>query len=121
MKLSTQATDTWSANCFSQHECLSMQTGTAGWQMRLAHSSLQQIDLRNNNNADLKLVLQSPDLAKVNEELSRLQKRLKAGTKLVEDKQKLQREQSQLSAKLQADLENVTDGKACCCAQTWSQ
>ena len=74
-----------------------------------------------NNIADLKLVLQSPDLAKVKEELSRLQKRLKAGTKLVKDKQKLQREQSQLSAKLQTDLENVTDGKACCRAHTWSR
>ena len=58
-------------------------------------------------------MLQSPDLAKVKEELSRLQKRLKSGTKLVEEKQKLHKEQSQLSAKLQADLENVTDGKEC--------
>lgn len=59
-------------------------------------------------------MLQSPDLAKVKEELSRLQKRLKAGTKLVEEKQKLHKDQSQLSAKLQADLENVTDGKGLC-------
>ena len=58
-------------------------------------------------------MLQSPDLAKVKEELSRLQKRQKAGTKLVEEKQKLHKEQSQLSSKLQADLENVTDGAAC--------
>ena len=56
-------------------------------------------------------MLQSPDLVKVKEELSRLQKRLKAGTKLVEEKRKLHKEQSQLSAKLQADLENVTDGE----------
>ena len=61
--------------------------------------------------AELRIVLQSPDLAKVKEELSRLQKRLKSGTKLVEEKQKVQKEQSQLTAKLRADLENVTDGK----------
>ncbi len=66
---------------------------------------------RNRKKAEDSCVLQSPDLAKVKEELSRLQKRLKAGTKLVEEKQKLHKEQSQLSAKLQADLENVTDGK----------
>ena len=49
-------------------------------------------------------------MAKVKEELSRLQKRLKAGTKLVEEKQHIHKEQSQLSDKLQADLEKVTDG-----------
>ncbi len=59
-------------------------------------------------------------MAKVKEELSRLQKRLKAGTKLVEEKQTAHKDQSQLIAKLKADLENVTDGKetpqASCCA-----
>ena len=55
--------------------------------------------------------MQSPDVAKVKEELSRLQKRLKAGTKLVEEKQKAHKEQAQLIAKLKADLENVTDGE----------
>ena len=58
------------------------------------------------------MLLQSPDVAKVKEELSRLQKRLKAGTKLVEEKEHIHKEQSQLSDKLQADLEKVTDGKA---------
>ena len=57
-------------------------------------------------------LVQSPDVAKVKEELSRLQKRLKAGSKAVEEKQKAHAEQRQLSAKLQADLEKVTDGRA---------
>ena len=59
-------------------------------------------------------LVQSPDVAKVKEELSRLQKRLKAGSKAVEEKQKALAEQRQLTAKLQADLQKVTDGRAQC-------
>ena len=59
-------------------------------------------------------LVQSPDVAKVKEELSRLQKRLKAGSKAVEEKQKAHAEQRQLAAKLQADLQKVTDGGAQC-------
>lgn len=57
------------------------------------------------------LLVQSPDVAKVKEELSRLRKRLKAASKLVEEKQKLFKEQSKLTAKLQSDVEKVTDGE----------
>lgn len=53
---------------------------------------------------------QSPDSAKVKEELARLSKRLKAGQKAVEDKERRHTEQRQTVAKLQSDLEHIADG-----------
>ncbi len=54
---------------------------------------------------------QSPDSAKVKEGLTRLQKRLKAEKKNVEDKEKKLQEQKQHITKLETDLKNITDGE----------
>ncbi len=53
---------------------------------------------------------QSPDSAKVKEGLLRLQKRLRAEKKVVDEKEKKYKEQQQHIAKLQADLQRITDG-----------
>lgn len=53
---------------------------------------------------------QSPDSAKVKEGLHRLQKRLRAEKKVVDEKEKKYKEQQQHIAKLQADLQRITDG-----------
>lgn len=55
--------------------------------------------------------MQSPDSAKNKEELSRLYKRLRAGRKSVEEKQKKCLEQKEKVAKLDKDLESITDGE----------
>ncbi len=54
---------------------------------------------------------QSPDSAKVKEGLHRLQKRLRAEKKVVDEKEKKYKEQQQHIAKLHADLKRITDGK----------
>lgn len=56
--------------------------------------------------------LQSPDSAKVKEGLTRLQKRLKAEKKNVEDKEKKLQDQKQHITKLEVDLKNITDGNS---------
>ena len=61
-------------------------------------------------------LLQSPDSAKVKEELSRLHKRLKASKKSIEEKEKNQQEQITQIAKLQSDLQSIQDGK---CISVW--
>ncbi|EIE20863.1 RecF/RecN/SMC protein [Coccomyxa subellipsoidea C-169] len=53
----------------------------------------------------------SPDSAKVKEGLTRLQKRLKAEKKNVEDKEKKLQEQKQHITKLETDLKNITDAQ----------
>ncbi|BDA42403.1 Structural maintenance of chromosomes protein 1A [Coccomyxa sp. Obi] len=53
----------------------------------------------------------SPDSAKVKEGLHRLQKRLRAEKKVVDEKEKKYKEQQQHIAKLQADLQRITDAQ----------
>lgn len=55
--------------------------------------------------------MQSPDSAKVKEGLNRLQKRLKAEKKNVEEKEKKYQEQKEQIARLQTDLKNIKDGE----------
>ena len=58
--------------------------------------------------------MQSPDSAKVKEELARLGKRLRAGQKGVQDAERKQGEQASQVAKLKSDLEHIADGGAPC-------